>query len=437
MDTIHYDNIIIGFGKGGKTLAKFLSTHGETVALIEKSSRMYGGTCINIGCIPSKSLIVNGEKHLTFPQAAQKKAELTGKLNQKNYHMIADEVNAKVIDGHARFLSDTQIEVNSQVLTAEKIFINTGATPVLPSIKGLDVSKNLVTSTELLDLTELPERLVIIGAGYIGLEFANMFQQYGCKVIVLDGAPNFLPREDEDISQRILTDMMDYGIEFHLAAKITEVQDNAVLITDKEGIPQNIPADKILIATGRRANTDNLGLENTSVEVDTRGAIIVNEKLETSAPNIWAIGDVHGGLQFTYTSLDDFRIIKNQLFGDKTKTLNNRGFVPTSVFINPTLSNVGLTEKTAKEQGIDYKLFKLEAAGIPKSLVLSQPKGLMKALVDPKTNQILGATFYSEESHELINLIVLAMKAKVPYTVLRDQIFTHPTMSEALNDLFA
>ena len=445
MEKQFFTNIIVGFGKGGKTLAKFLATKGESVAVIEESKGMYGGTCINIGCIPSKSLIVNGQKGVRFSDAVLKKSTLTGKLNKKNYHMIEDEVNAKVIDGKAKFTSNNTIEVQTrgetvQILQAERIFINTGAQPVIPPLPGLTDSKNVVTSTELMALQELPERLVIIGSGYIGLEFASMFASYGATVTVLDIFDQFLPREDNDIAARIKADLEEQGVIFELGVSINEVVDHSQetqVKFVKEGIEKALKADKVLVATGRKPNTSGLGLENTSVKIGERGEVLVNEKLQTSAPNIWAIGDVHGGLQFTYTSLDDFRIIQSQLFGDQSRTLNNRGQVPNSVFITPTLSSIGLNEKAAQAAQQDYRLFKLDAMAIPKSAVLGQPRGILKALVHPETDEILGATLYAEDSHEVINLLSLALKAKIPYTMIRDQIFTHPTMTEALNDLFS
>lgn len=452
-------NIIVGFGKGGKTLAKFLAQNGEEVVVIEQSKSMYGGTCINIGCIPSKSLIVNSEKAVKFDEAVKIKSDLTAKLNQKNYHMIADEMTADIIDGSAHFISDNEIEISSndgqilQVLTGERIFINTGAKPMIPELSGIEHSKNILTSTELMDLGNLPEKIVIIGSGYIGLEFASMLANYGAKVTVIDEHESFLPKEDEEMSARIKADLESSGIEFILGAEISALEDvenqtivhlgnsSSANVDDSKRINSQesvaaLTADKILVATGRSANTEKLGLENTSVKLGVRGEILVNEKLETSAKNIWAIGDVHGGAQFTYTSLDDFRIIQNQLYGDQTKTLKTRGEIPTSLFITPTFSSIGYNEKTAKAAGIPYKLFKLEATAIPKSAILRQAKGLLKALVNPETLEILGAQIYAEESHETINLFTLVMKAKLPYTVLRDQIFTHPTMSEALNDLF-
>lgn len=438
----YYQNIIVGFGKGGKTLAKTLASRGESVLVIEKSKRMYGGTCINIGCIPSKSMILNGEKGTSFTEGVAIKEDLTGKLRNKNYHMIADEPTGTVVDGTARFVSNHVLEVDStgetRQLEGERIFINTGATPIILPIKGLADSRYLIDSTQAMDLENLPQTLVIIGAGYIGLEFASMFANYGSKVIVLDDKEKFLVREDDDISEMIFSDLTAQGIEFHLGVTIDEVKDHAnqveVSFTEK-GVPQRVSAENILAATGRKPNIHGLGLENTDVKLNDRGEIVVDEYLRTGVENVWAIGDVKGGPQFTYVSLDDYRIILDQLDGKNTRSMKDRALVPYSVFITPPLSNVGLTEKKAQAKGIEYKLFKFMSAGVPKANVLEDPKGMFKILVNPQTEQILGATIYAEESHEVINLITLAMKGGLPYTLLRDQIYTHPTMSEALNDV--
>ncbi|WP_165005501.1 FAD-dependent oxidoreductase [Enterococcus sp. ZJ1668] len=436
-----YQNIVVGFGKGGKTLAKALAAKGESVLVIEKSKRMYGGTCINIACIPSKSLITNGERGVEFPDAVERKEKLTGMLRAKNYHMISDEATGTVMDGTARFISNNQIEVTQDgdktIVEGERIFINTGAEPIILPIKGLQESRYLLDSTQAMDQTTLPETLVIIGAGYIGLEFASMFNHYGSKVVVLDSHPEFLYREDEDIAQMILDDLTNQGVEFHLGVSVDEINDQkdfAEVSFTENGETKTVKASKVLAATGRKANTENLGLENTDVKLTDRGVIVVDEFLRTDAENIWAIGDVKGGLQFTYISLDDYRIIMDQLNGQSKRTTNNRPAVPYSVFITPPLSNVGLTEKEAKAQGIEYKLFKYMTSSVPKAQVLEDPKGMFKVLVDPKTDKILGASIYAEESQEVINLITLAMNGNLPYTLLRDQIYTHPTMSEALND---
>lgn len=438
-----FKNIVIGFGKGGKTLAKNLAAKGESVLVVEKSKKMYGGTCINIACLPSKNLIINAQRGSKFEDAVKQKNEMTTALRNKNYHMVADEETATVLDGTAKFVGNHTIEIvldsgEKTKIKGERIFINTGATPIIPQIKGLKESKYILDSTAAMDQNSLPNELVILGAGYIGMEFASMFARYGAKVTVLDTNEKFLKREDDDISEMLFNDLSQDGIEFNLGAKVVEVKDlsdKVEIIYEINGKKQTVKADKLLVATGRKPVTENLGLENTDIELDERGAIKVDDYLRTTAENVWAIGDVKGGPQFTYISLDDFRIIFDQLYGKGKRKVSDRNLVPYSVFITPALSRVGLNEVEAKNKGIEYKLFKLAATSIPKAKVIGNTRGMYKILVDPDTEEILGATIYGEESYEVINLIALAMKAKLPYTMLRDQIYTHPTMSEALNDV--
>lgn len=442
METIK--NIIIGFGKGGKTLSKFLAQKGEEVLVIEKSNKMYGGTCINIACLPSKRLIIEAANGVSYVDAVNGKNEMTAQLREKNYHMLADEKTVTVLDGKAHFIADHEIEVElpngkKAQYKGDRIFINTGAVPVMLPIPGLKESKYILDSTQAMDEKKMPKNLTIIGAGYIGLEFASMFAKYGSKVTVLDHNKEFLAREDEDISNVVRKDMEDAGIKFELGADIEKITDeitDATVTYQVNGKRKTINADRILVATGRKPNTENLGLENTAIETTDLGAIKVDDFLRTTVDNVWAIGDVKGGLQFTYISLDDFRIIKDQLFGTGARMVSDRKVVPYSVFISPALSQVGLNEKQANKLGKEYKLFKLPVTAIPKAKVAKDNRGLFKALVDPETEKILGATLYGIESYELINMISLAMKAHLSYTVLRDQIYTHPTMSEAFNDLF-
>lgn len=438
-----FKNIIIGFGKGGKTLAKNLAAKGESVLVVEKSKKMYGGTCINIACLPSKNLIINAQRGIKFEDAVKQKNEMTTALRNKNYHMVADEETATVLDGTAKFIDNHTIEIvldsgEKTKIKGERIFINTGATPIIPQVKGLKESKYILDSTAAMDQNSLPNELVILGAGYIGMEFASMFARYGAKVTVLDTNEKFLKREDDDISEMLFNDLSQDGIEFNLGAKVVEVKDlsdKVEIIYEINGKKQTVKADKLLVATGRKPVTENLGLENTDIELDERGAIKVDDYLRTTAENVWAIGDVKGGPQFTYISLDDFRIIFDQLYGKGERKVSDRKLVPYSVFTTPALSRVGLNEVEAKNKGIEYKLFKLAATSIPKAKVMGNTRGMYKILVNPDTEEILGATIYSEESYEVINLITLAMKAKLPYTMLRDQIYTHPTMTEALNDV--
>ena len=422
METIK--NIIIGFGKGGKTLAKFLAQKGEEVLVIEKSNKMYGGTCINIACLPSKRLIIEAANGVSYVDAVNGKNEMTAQLREKNYHMLADEKTVTVLDGEAHFIADHEIEVklsNGKKVQykGDRIFINTGAVPVMLPIPGLKESKYILDSTQAMDEKKMPKNLTIIGAGYIGLEFASMFAKYGSKVTVLDHNKEFLAREDEDISNAVRKDMEDAGIKFELGVDIEKITDeitDAKITYQINGKRKTINADRILVATGRKPNTENLGLENTAIETTDRGAIKVDDFLRTTVDNVWAIGDVKGGLQFTYISLDDFRIIKDQLFGTGARMVSDRKVVPYTVFISPALSQVGLNEKQANKLGKEYKLFKLPVTAIPKAKVAKDNRGLFKALVDPETEKILGATLYGIESYELINMISLAMKTHLKYT---------------------
>jgi pyruvate/2-oxoglutarate dehydrogenase complex dihydrolipoamide dehydrogenase (E3) component len=311
---------------------------------------------------------------------------------------------------------------------------------VIPPIPGLKDNPLAFDSKSLMELDILPQRLVIIGGGYIGLEFASMYATFGSQVTVVQDAPTLVPREDRDIAAVLQQALEKKGVQFVLGAAITGVtsQGNVATVSyTKDGNTAKVEAEAILVATGRRPNTDGLNLAAAGVQVTPRGAVQTDANLKTTAPNIWAMGDVVGGLQFTYVSLDDFRIVKGQLEGRGHYTLADRKNVPFSVFIDPPFSRVGLSETEAKAAGRNVKVLSLPAAAIPKAQVLRHTEGLLKAVVDADTGKILGAMLICEESYEMINIVKLAMDLDADYTVLRDQIFTHPTMSEALNDLFS
>lgn len=450
-----YDAIIIGFGKGGKTLAGALAKAGKTVAVLERSSNMYGGTCINAGCIPTKSFVnsaqearnINGgfdEKAAHYKKAVEEKNRLTGMLRKKNFDKLDGLPNADVITGTASFNSPHIISVQTEhgtfEIEGEKIFINTGSQPFIPPIPGLQNNPYVYVSGTLLDLRELPRELVIIGGGYIGMEFASIYAGFGSRVTVIQDGAAFLPREDEEIAAEVLKSLNGRGVRVLLSAKVQKVtQENghAVVYVETPQGQEAMEAQAVLVATGRRPDISGLHLENAGVEITPRGAVQTDEYLRTNVPHIWAMGDVTGGLQFTYISLDDFRIVKSQLLGGIQRTNQNRGAVPYSVFLDPPFSRVGLSEREARESGYDVLVAKLPAAAVPKAQVLRQPQGLLKAVVDKKTGLILGAHLFCAESHEMINLIKLAIDSGIPYTVLRDNIYTHPAMSEAFNDLFS
>ena len=435
-----YQAIIIGFGKAGKTLAATLAKTGWRVAIVEQSNTMYGGTCINIGCIPTKTLVHDAELQHDFAAAMQRKASVVSFLRDKNFHNLADLENVDVIEGRAEFIDNHTVRVVQPTgeieLSGEKIFINTGAQATMPNVAGLMTTPGVFDSTGLLSLTQRPERLGILGGGYIGIEFASMFANFGSKVTIYEAAPLFLAREDRDIADAIANILRDKGVEIILNARVQAVSshDGAVQVQMPQGV-QTVNA--LLVASGRKPATENLQLQNAGVDVNERGAIVVNKYLRTSADNIWAMGDVTGGLQFTYISLDDFRIVRDNLLGEGLRNTGDRQNVPYSVFMTPPLSRVGMTEEQARASGAAVQVVTLPVAAIPRARVMNDTRGVLKAVVNRETKQILGVSLLCVDSHEMINIIKTVMDAGLPYTTLRDQIFTHPSMSESLNDLFS
>ena len=445
------ENIIIGFGKAGKTLANYLGNKGEKTILVEKSPNMYGGTCINVGCIPSKFLAtaadrrsysqVSNEEY--YQNAVINKKALIAKLNKANYDKVAMNSNVEVIDGLASFKDEHTVNIQTangvEEVFAERIFINTGAKPFIPSVEGLEVGNRIHTSETLMNLEDFPKTLTILGSGFIGLEFAATYAKFGTKVTVIDKAEKLLAREDDDVANAVFESYKSLGVEFIFGAdtKHVEQDENTVTLSyEVNGETGKISSDVLLVATGRTPNTKELHLENAGVEVSERGFVNVNEHLQTNKPHIFAMGDVNGGPQFTYISLDDYRIVKSYLDGNGAYTRNDRQPIAFSAFLHPTYSRVGLSEKEARQAGYNIKVATLPVTAIPKAKILGNQTGIYKAIVDADTNLILGTVLFGEESHEVINIVVTAMIAKQPYTVLANQIFTHPTMAEALNDLF-
>lgn len=447
-----YDSIIIGFGKGGKTLAGWLGSQGKSVALIEQSPEMFGGTCINVGCIPSKFMVEQShkidaqksfeEKSLQYADAVARKRQLVGMLRGKNKDKLVGS-NVELIVGRASFEGQHQIKVElpdgeTIALTGEKIFINTGAQSIVPSIDGMSKSSRVYTSTGLLDLDVLPRRLVILGASYIALEFASIFARFGSEVTVLQRGTQFLAKEDADVAQAIKAGLEEQGVTILEGVQLARIEPQTshdVLHLRGALGEKTIEAEALLVATGRRPNTEGLNLKAAGVDVTDKGGILVDEENRTTAGHIFAMGDVTGKEQFTYISLDDFRIVKSALEGKGQRTTMNRGEVPNCVFIDPPFSRVGLTEKEAREKFASVLVATMPTAAIPKSHILGNTAGMLKMIVDGETNEILGAHFYCVESHEMINLVKLAMDQHIPYTVLQNFIFTHPTMSESINDL--
>lgn len=449
-----YDVIIIGFGKGGKTLAAALGKEGKKTALIERSSEMYGGTCINEGCIPTKFLAQRAakaklfggsfeERSSMYTEAIGEKEALVKDLREKNFQKVDQIPAVTVITGSAKLVSPHEVEVAAQGetihLKGNEIVINTGSVSFIPPINGLKENPYIYTSRELLRLNQLPKDLVIIGGGYIGVEFASIYANFGSNVTILQDGGRFLPREDSEIAEAVKDELEKRGVQVITGALVQEVEakgDKAIVTIKIGNEVKKLDANAVLVAAGRRPNTGSLGLENAGVELNDRGGVATDSNLRTAAPHIYAMGDVTGGLQFTYISLDDYRIVYSSMLGDGKYTADKRGAVPYSVFLNPPFSRIGMGEEEAREKGFHVKVARLAVGAIPKARVLEQTTGILKAIVDEDTGKILGAHLFCEESHEMINLIKLAIDAELPYTKLRDMIYTHPTMSEAFNDLF-
>ena len=453
MENRHFDTLVIGFGKAGKTLTGALAKSGKEVALVEQSDQMYGGTCINVGCIPSKSLVNSAsqaavftddsfeQKQVRYAAAIAEKRRVTSLLRGKNYHKLADLPNVTVYDGVGSFLSSHEINITAAdgtvtTVSADRILINTGATPVMPNIPGIEGNPKIYTSETLMNEDRLPRQLTLIGAGYIGMEFASLYTAFGSQVTVIQDTGLFLPREDRDVADAIHEILEKRGVRFILDAQVTSIHGGAVTVKSRD-TTQVLQSDAILVATGRRPNTDLLKAENAGITLTSRGAVQVDEHLRTNVPEIWAAGDVAGGLQFTYVSLDDYRIIFSQISGKNNRSTADRPDVPYSVFMDTPLSRTGLTEDQANARNIPYRVVKLPAAAVPKAQVLRKTDGFLKALIHKETGKIIGCSLLCPESYELINTVKLAMDLGADYTVLRDRIYTHPTMTEAFNDLFA
>lgn len=452
-----FDAIIIGFGKGGKTLAGYMANKGLKIALIEKSTQMYGGTCINKACIPtkklehiasdirSKNLKTMEEKNEAYKKAIEEKEILISQLREANYQKLNSNKNITIFTGFASFIDEYTVQIESsdgtvEKLEAKQIFVNTGTEPFVPQIKGIETVPTVYTSDEILQLKTLPSQLTIIGAGFIGLEFAGIYSGFGSEVTVLDTEEQILSHEDADDRDEVLKILGKKGVKVIGSAKIKEIRENGdknTITYEKDGESIELLSDAILMATGRKPATQGLNLKQAGIEVNERGFIKVSDTLRTTKEHIWAIGDVNGGLQFTYISLDDYRIIIDHLFGEKQRRVTDRKTVPTVLFLDPPFSRVGLNVRQAQAKGHNVEVAKMPVAAIPRAKQIGKTDGFLKVIIDKDTKKILGASMLSEESSELIHLIQMAIDFNADYTYLRDNIYAHPTMAEAFNDLLS
>jgi probable pyridine nucleotide-disulfide oxidoreductase len=457
METEYYDDIIIGSGKAGKTLAPALVADGRKTALVERSLNMIGGGCINIACIPTKTMVASANVANAVRNSAaygvnanapiveladviRRKQSVVESMRDMNLHNLETALGHELIIGKGRFVAPKIVEVigdgTNRLLTAERFFINTGTHPLIPSVPGLKEA-GFLTSESLMELEQLPEHLIILGSGYIGLEFAQMFRRFGCRVTVIGQSGQILSQQDPDMAIAVQTILERDGIEFLLKAKVLRVErvDNAtklqLQVADQE---MELQGSHLLVAVGRAPTTDGLNLSAAGVGIDARGFIQVNDRLETNVPGIWALGDINGGPEYTHVSLDDYRIVKANLIDGGNRSTRDRP-IPSCLFIDPELAHVGLTETEAQQKGYAIRVMKLDASAIPRAKTLGQTDGLLKAIVDTETDQILGCSLLCHEAGEVISTVQIVMQAQMHYTVLRDGVLTHPTMTEGLNML--
>jgi pyruvate/2-oxoglutarate dehydrogenase complex dihydrolipoamide dehydrogenase (E3) component len=451
-----YDAIIIGAGQAGKPLAIDFADNGWKVAIIEK--KHVGGSCINYGCTPTKTMIASakaisiaergnefgfdsGRVKVVFEKIINRRNKIVKDFRDGSLKQLEEKKNIDLIKGKAYFSGEKKITVElSQKetieLTGKYIFINTGTIPLIPKIVGID-SINYFTSVSIMDLKELPEHLLIIGGGYIGLEFAQMYRRFGSEVTVIE-AGEFLPKEDEDVSVEMKNILEEDGIKFLIKSKAKNVsQDkNGITLSVESGSSnKKITGSHLLIASGTEPASSELNTGNANIETNDKGFIITNDRLETNVDGIYALGDVKGGPAFTHISYDDFRIVRDNLIRKKNRTEKDR-VSPYTVFTDPQLARIGLNEKEANEKEINFKIAKLEMTKVARAIETGETKGFIKALVDPDSDEILGCTVLAADGGELMSMIQIAMEGKLPYTKLRDEVFAHPLLAEALNNLF-
>ncbi len=454
----NYDAIIIGVGQAGKPLAMDLAKAGWKIAIIER--KHVGGSCVNYGCTPTKTLIASAEVahqarrsreygihtgtvEVDYKAVKKRKDDLVESSREGIAKKLEETKNITLIRGEAFFVGPTQIEVTlseggSTLLTAERIFINAGTHPTLPELDGLDQVPYL-TSVTMMELEDLPEHLIILGGGYIGLEFSQMFRRFGSKVTIIERGSQLLDREDEDIAQELTKILEEEDIEVQLNTEVTGVhqtESGNLSVTLKNGNKTSkVLGTHLLLAIGTTPNTAALHLKAAGVEVDKKGHIKVNDQLETTQPGIFALGDIKGGPEFTHISYDDYRIVKQNLLDKSNASIAGR-MVPYTVFTDPQLGRIGLTEKEAKKQNKSVKKASMPMKNVARAYEMSRTNGLLKVLIDPDTDQILGAAMLGMEGGEMMAMLQIAMMGKVPYPQLRDGIFAHPTLAESLNNLF-
>jgi dihydrolipoamide dehydrogenase len=441
-----YDAVVIGSGQAGNPLSQKLADQGWSVALIEKEQ--LGGTCVNNGCTPTKTMVASAQvahyaRHAAEwgVHAADVRVDLAAVVARKDRvvnqwrsgieQKVAARKNLHLYRGTARFIQPHRIRVNQEEIEGERIFINTGARPATPPLRGLD-RIDYLTNASILQLRELPDHLLVVGGGYIGLEFGQMFRRFGSNVTVVHRGDRLLPREDADVTLELQKALEQEGIRFVLGASLTGVDrqnGQIVLEAGTKGGSETVRGSHLLIATGRRPNTDDLGLDAAGVQLTPEGFIKVNGRLETNVPGVWALGDVKGGPAFTHISYNDYQIVYSNLIEGKNLSTDHR-LVPYAVFTDPQLGRVGLSEQEARARGHKLKVGKIPTAWVARAIERGETAGLMKVVVDADTDRILGAAILAPEGGELIQILEFVMLAGAPYRLLKGAVYIHPTLAE-------
>ena len=445
--TTKYDAIIIGTGQSGPSLADRMDSENLKVAVIER--HLYGGTCVNVGCIPTKTLVasaraaymarrgaefgvvIDGGVKVDMKRVKARKDEMVGQSRGGLTNWLESMENVTLYREHGRFESPNTVRVNGQLLEAEKIVINVGGRAFAPNIPGLN-EVDYLTNSSIMEVDFLPEHLIIIGGSYIGLEFAQMYRRFGSTVTVLQRGPRLISREDEDVSETIKEILENEGVNVHANTQVDRLEkrgNNLVVSVNSEGAPMEVTGTHLLLAAGRRPNTDDLGLEKAGVEVNDRGFIAVDDQLSTNVPGIWAIGDCNGRGAFTHTSYNDFEIIAANLFDNDPRRVSDR-ILCYGLFIDPPLGRVGMTEAQVRESGRNVLVGKRMMTQVGRARERSEIDGFIKIFVDADTREILGAAILGINGDEVVHSLLDVMYAKAPYTVIQRAVHIHPTVAE-------
>jgi pyruvate/2-oxoglutarate dehydrogenase complex dihydrolipoamide dehydrogenase (E3) component len=446
-----YEAIIIGAGQAAKPLAYALADRGLKVVFLERA--YLGGSCINTGCTPTKTMVASAQVAyyarnaarwgvrasdvgVDLPAIVARKKKVVESFRTAIQKRVDKTPNITYVHKHARLTGPHSVEADGETFESDKIFIDTGTHANIPKITGID-SVPFLTNESIIELQALPEHLLVLGGGYIGLEFAQMFRRFGSRVTIVHRGERILPNEDADIIESLQNVLRAEGIEFQFNASTTKVSgaagDIELAIANKQGM-QSLRGSHLLVATGRKPNTDDLGLDKAGVTTDERGYIKVNERLETNVQGIWALGDLNGGPAFTHISYHDYQIVYGNVYEGKNLSTRNR-YLPYSLFTDPQLGRVGITESQARASGEKFKIGRFPMSSVSRAIERDETAGLMKIIVDGENDKILGAAILSSEGGELVQILGAVMLAEAPYTLLKGAVFIHPTLAEGFYGL--